>query len=67
MFKAIVLACVIGVPTECVEFHDTRGPYKSEAECEKRAMEMGRDIGEMAHNLMPVRWQCKPLRKGMLS
>ena len=67
MFKAIVLACAIAAPTECIEFHDTRGPYASQAECEKRAMSMGRDIGEMAHGLMPISWKCKQLRKGMLS
>jgi hypothetical protein len=67
MFKAIVLACAIANPTDCIEFHDTRGPYASQAKCEERAMAMGRDIGEMAHGLMPISWKCKALRKGMLS
>ena len=67
MFKAIVLACAIANPTDCIEFHDTRGPYADINKCEERAMEMGRDIGEMTHGLMPISWKCKPLRKGMLS
>jgi len=67
MFKAIVLACAIASPTECIEFHDTRGPYATQAKCKERALEMSRDIGEMTHGLMPIKWQCKPLRKGMLS
>jgi hypothetical protein len=67
MFKAIVLACAIANPTDCIEFHDIRGPYASQAKCEERAMEMARDIGEMAHGLMPISWKCKALRKGMLS
>ena len=66
MFKAVVLACIIGAPTECVEFHDIRGPYYTEKECRNRAMEMSRDVGEIA-NLMPVKWRCDLLRKGMLS
>lgn len=67
MFKAIVLACAIAAPTECVEFHDTRGPYENQKKCKERAMEMSRDIGEMGYGLMPIKWQCKPLREGMLS
>jgi hypothetical protein len=68
MFKAIVLACAIANPTDCIEFHDTRGPvYSTQEACRERAMEMARDIGEMAHGLMPISWKCKPLRKGMLS
>ncbi len=68
MFKAIVLACAIATPTECIEFHDTRGPvYPTQEACRERAMEMARDIGEMVHGLRPVKWMCKPLRKGMLS
>jgi len=66
MFKAVVLACIIGAPTECVEFHDIRGPYSTERECRNRAMEMSRDVGEIA-NLMPIKWRCDLLRKGMLS
>jgi len=67
MFKAIVLACSILDPTQCIEFHDMRGPYPDTKQCEQRAMVMSRDIGEMAHGLMPISWRCKPLRKGMLS
>lgn len=68
MFKAIVLACYIASPTDCIEFHDTRGPvFKSEKDCEARAMEMTRDIGEMLPYLMPTKWRCQALRKGMLS
>ena len=66
MFKAVVLACIIGAPTECFEFHDIRGPYYTERECRSRALEMSRDVGEIA-NLMPIKWRCDLLRKGMLS
>ena len=66
MFKAVILACVIGSPSDCVEFHDIRGPYYTERECHSRAMEMSRDVGEIA-NLMPIKWRCDVLRKGMLS
>ena len=67
MFKAIVLACAIADPTNCIEFHDARGPYPTIEVCKKRALEMSRDIGEMTHGLMPKKWQGKPLGKGMLS
>ena len=66
MFKAIVLACAIASQTECIEFHDIRGPYYTERECRSRAMEMSRAVGEIA-NLMPIKWRCDVLKKGMLS
>jgi hypothetical protein len=67
MFKAILLACAIADPTQCIEFHDIRGPYFTHKECKSRALEMGRDVGEMANGLMPISWRCQPLKEGMLS
>lgn len=67
MFKAILLACAIADPTQCIEFHDTRGPYPTEQKCKERAFEMARDVGKMTNTLMPMSWRCKPLKKGMLS
>jgi hypothetical protein len=67
MFKAIVLACAIANPTDCVEFHDVRGPYMTQEECEERAFEMARDIGEKFNDVMAKAWRCKPLPKGVLS
>jgi hypothetical protein len=40
MFTAIVLACVIGMPDNCVKAEDTRGPYKTQEECVLRSYEM---------------------------
>lgn len=65
MFKAIVLACVIGAPTDCIEFHSYIYS-KSRAECKARAMVMSRNIGELV-NLMPVKWRCQPLKEGQLA
>jgi hypothetical protein len=66
MFKTIVLACSIAVPTECLEFHDTRGPYEMERQCKARAMEMSREIAERL-NWMPKLWRCDKLKPGMLT
>ena len=65
MFKAIVLACVIGAPDNCIEFHSFIYS-KSRDECKTRALTMARDIGEIA-NLMPKRWRCQPLKEGQLA
>jgi len=67
MFKAILLACAIADPTQCIEFHDVRGPYPTQKECKERAFEMARDVGEMTNTLMPMSWRCQPLKEGMLS
>jgi len=65
MFKAIVLACVIGAPDNCYEYHSFI--YSSTKEnCKIRALEMSRQIGEIA-NLMPMKWRCQRLEKGQLT
>ena len=33
MFYAAILACTLINPDACVEAEDTRGPYKTRAEC----------------------------------
>ena len=65
MFKAIVLACVIGAPTDCIEFHSIIYSETREA-CRSRAMTMAKDVGEIA-NLMPKQWRCQPLKEGQLT
>lgn len=66
MFKAIVIACVIGAPNDCVEFHDYRGPWETKAQCKSRALEISRDVAKIA-NLIPTKWRCKTLKEGMLT
>ncbi len=65
MFKAIVLACVIGAPTDCTEFHSVIYSETRET-CRSRAMTMAKDIGSIA-NLMPMKWRCQPLKGGQLT
>lgn len=65
MFKAILLACVIGSPTDCVEFHSIIYSETREA-CRRRAFQMATDIGEIV-NLMPSKWRCKKLKEGDLA
>jgi hypothetical protein len=67
MFKAVVIACAIADPTSCITFEDYRGPWATERQCKERAMEMGRDIGEMIYGMQPKMWRCQALKKGMLS
>ena len=43
MFEAIVLFCVMNgevISKECLEAHDTRGPYIYINDCENRVIEM---------------------------
>ena len=65
MFKAIVLACVIGAPTDCTEFHSIIYSETRQI-CKIRALEMSRQIGEIA-NLMPMKWRCQRLKEGQLT
>jgi hypothetical protein len=40
MFKAIIIACVIGSPDNCMQISDTYGPYPLEGRCRTRLEEM---------------------------
>jgi hypothetical protein len=63
MFKVLVLACSLSVPTDCWEFHDTRGPYATYELCQKRAYVMGNDIMTMqGRDLRPKMFKCLPLK-----
>ena len=44
MFAAMILICSLGPAPNCVEAHDTRGPYRTEEACEARVGEMIRDV-----------------------
>lgn len=63
MFKTLVLACSIAVPTDCWEFRDTRGPYKTYEQCQARAYEMGNAIMEVqGRDLAPKAFKCIQLK-----
>jgi len=63
MFKVLVLACSLSVPTDCWEFHDTRGPYETYDQCSSRAYEMGNNIMEMqGYDLKPKMFRCVKLK-----
>ena len=63
MFKTLVLACSLSVPTDCWEFNDTRGPYKTYDQCSSRAYEMGNNIMEMqGYDLKPKMFRCVKLK-----
>ena len=63
MFKTLVLACSLSVPTDCWEFNDMRGPYESYDQCKSRAYEMGNDIMKMPNmDLKPINFKCIQLK-----
>lgn len=63
MFKALVLACSLAAPTECWEFRDTRGPYKTYEQCKERAYVMGNNIMELqGSDLAPKLFKCIQLK-----
>ena len=63
MFKPLVLACSLSVPTDCWEFVDIRGPYDTYDQCKARAYEMGNEITKMDQgDMRPRDWRCKKLK-----
>lgn len=62
MFKTLVLACSIASPSDCWEYTDTRGPYRTYEICQQRAIEMGNAIVEIEKGLvLPKRYKCKQI------
>ncbi len=67
MFKAILLICVMGDDSNCIELHDQRGPYETEKKCVARIYEMGPFVHEYMRGYHPVSYQCVRLGKGRLT
>ena len=40
MFTALILACVMSAPTQCIEAEDSYGPYETKGQCVMRVHEM---------------------------
>jgi hypothetical protein len=67
MFKAIVLACLIADPSQCIEFHDHKGPvWETKEQCRERALDIARQIPDVYPDLIATQWRCAPLPKGRL-
>ena len=59
MFKVIVLACSVAIPSDCWEYHDTRGPYETYERCTERAYVMGNSIAQINEGrIMPRSFKC---------
>jgi hypothetical protein len=67
MYMALVLACLISDPNQCLVLEDQRGPYKTYERCEARALEMSQAIHLTMSGFKPYQWKCKPVAKGQLS
>ena len=57
MFKAIVLICNM-MSNQCLEAHDTWGPYKEKAECIARAEQMKTAIEKSQVQWKAVSYKC---------
>jgi len=58
MFKAVIIACVIGSPDACMTITDTYGPYAMEGRCRTRLEEMQYQLtGLWQKNNMPLEFR----------
>jgi hypothetical protein len=67
MFKAILLICVMGDNSNCIELHDQRGPYETRERCVSRIHEMGPHVHQYMPGYHPVSYKCNKLGKGKLA
>jgi len=67
MYMALVLACLISDPNQCVVLEDQRGPYQTYERCKSRAFEMSQAIHINMSGFKPYQWKCKPISNGQLS
>ena len=58
MFEALVMACVLMSESECIVFSDTRGPYRTEAQCISRVQKMAESL-QQALNESPKEFTYK--------
>jgi len=64
MYQAVVIACMIAAPDQCIKFENSRFPLETRKACESRAMQMANDIDQMLTNLRAIKWRCYELREG---
>ena len=63
MLEAVLVVCNFFDPTDCVEFHDTRGPYQENEVCVAGGYQMKDDILEMWPNLNAlVGYRCEEVK-----
>lgn len=62
MFTAVLFACHIIFPDQCVHVIDVRGPYPTRPACIVRVLEMQEDTKEMFKNhkvpFVLIAWKC---------
>ena len=61
MFTTFIKVCSIVAAFECIEFEDTRGPYKTLKECQDRARVMALDLQRVI--IPPVEFSYKCLQQ----
>ena len=59
MFAALILICSVGPIPNCIEAHDTRGPYRTEESCEVRVAQMIRDVAFIVPPPYEVMYRCE--------
>ena len=66
MFQAIVIACALGDPTNCIKFENDnlRFPLETRAACERRAMQMAADVDRLISDMRAIAWRCQKLKEG---
>lgn len=64
MFQAIVIACSLAVPDQCMRFENSRFPLETRQACEARAMQMANDIDRLIKDMRAVSWRCFKLKDG---
>ena len=64
MFQAIVIACSLAAPDQCMRFENSRFPLETRKACEARAMQMANDIDRLIGDMRAVSWRCYKLKDG---
>ena len=58
MFEAFVFVCMLKDPTNCRTLADTQGPYRTEAQCVKRAYQIAVELPDWMPEYLAIRYKC---------
>jgi hypothetical protein len=66
MYQAIIIACMVGAPAECITL-ETQRWHETERTCKADALFMAQKVHVYMRGYKASRWDCRHLPKGALT
>jgi len=66
MYQAVIIACLINAPSQCVTL-ETQRWHETERACQSDAFAMAEQVHKYMSGYKASKWRCRFLQKGMLT